>query len=161
MVHSVYISIGTNQGNKVNNCNLAIKKLRDISEIPKISSFYKTSSWGFDDDFFINFVVQINTIFSPEILLQKLLFIENQMGRVRIGNEYSSRVIDFDILFFDDIIIKQSNLVIPHPHLYLRKFVLKPLLEIAPNFICPQKKMSISTLLKKCSDKNSVEKLLS
>ena len=160
MVHSVYISIGTNQGNKVNNCNLAIKKLRDISEISKISSFYKTSSWGFDDDFFINFVVQINTIFSPEILLQKLLFIENQMGRVRIGNEYSSRVIDFDILFFDDVIIKQSNLVIPHPQLYLRKFVLIPLLEIAPNFICPHKKMSISKLLKKCSDKNSVEKLL-
>jgi len=160
MVHSVYISIGTNQGNKVNNCNLAIKKLRAISEISKISSFYKTSSWGYDDDFFINFVVQINTTSSPEILLQKLLFIENQMGRVRIGNNYSSRVIDFDILFFDYLIIKQSNLVIPHPYFHLRRFVLLPLLEIAPNFICPQKKMTISKLLKKCGDKNSVEKLL-
>ena len=71
MIHSVYISIGTNKGDKVNNCNLAIKKLRAISEVSKISSFYKTSSWGYDDDFFINFVVQINTIFAPEILLQK------------------------------------------------------------------------------------------
>ena len=160
MIHSVYISIGTNKGDKVNNCNLAIKKLRAISEVLKISSFYKTSSWGYDDDFFINFVVQINTIFSPEILLQKLLFIENQMGRIRMEKNYSSRVIDFDILFYEDLIIKKSNLVIPHPYLYLRKFVLIPLLEIAPNFICPQKKISISKLLKKCGDKNSVEKLL-
>ena len=161
MVHSVYISIGTNQGHKVNNCYLAIQKLRTISEISKISSFYKTSSWGYEDGFYLNFVVQISTIFSPDKLLEKLLFIEKDMGRIRSSFRYSSRIIDFDILFFDDLVINVSNLIIPHPNLYVRKFVLIPLLEIVPNFVCPKKNMKICDLLNQCNDQNSVEKFLS
>jgi len=160
MIHSVYISIGTNQGNKVNNCNLAIKKLSAISEISKTSSFYKTSSWGYEDDCYLNFVIKIHTIFSPHVLLGKLLFIEKEMGRIRGSDRYISRVIDFDILFFDYLVLGDSNLTIPHPQLYFRKFVLIPLLEIAPNFVCPQKKTKIFDLLLECNDQSSVEKFL-
>ena len=161
MVHSVYISIGTNQGDKVNNCYLAIEKLRTISEISKISSFYKTSSWGYDDEFYLNFVVQISTAFSPDKLLEKLLFIEKDMGRIRSSFQYSSRIIDFDILFFDDLVINLSNLIIPHPNLYFRKFVLIPLLEIAPDFVCPKTNIKMCDSLNQCDDQNSVEKFLS
>ena len=160
MIHNVYISIGTNKGNKVNNCHLAIKNLRNISKISEISSFYKTSSWGYEDDFYLNFVVQIRTIFSPNILLDKLLFIEKEMGRIRVSNRYESRMIDFDILFFDNLVLESSKLTIPHPQLYFRKFVLIPLLEIAPNLMCPQKKIKIFDLLRECNDQNSVEKFL-
>jgi len=160
MVHSVYISIGTNQGDKVNNCQLAIKKLRTILRVLKISSFYKTASWGYEDDFYLNFVVQACTVFSPENLLKELLLIEKEMGRVRSSVQYSSRIIDFDILFFDNLIINSPNLIIPHPRLYFRKFVLTPLLEITPDFICPKKNMTIVDLINECNDQNSVEKFL-
>ena len=160
MVHSIYISIGTNQGDKVNNCQLAIKKLRTILRVLKISSFYKTASWGYEDDFYLNFVVQACTVFSPENLLKELLLIEKEMGRVRSSVQYSSRIIDFDILFFDNLIINSPNLIIPHPRLYFRKFVLTPLLEIAPDFICPKKNMTIVDLINECNDQNSVEKFL-
>ena len=99
-MNTVYISVGTNIGNKVSNCRLAIKKIISISNSCKISSFYKTSSWGYEDDFFINFVVKITTSLNPNKLLKKLLFIENEMGRIRPTSGYSSRIIDFDILFF-------------------------------------------------------------
>tara|TARA_Y100001968_G_C19239150_1_gene658508 strand:- start:103 stop:603 length:501 start_codon:yes stop_codon:yes gene_type:complete len=159
MAHNVYISIGSNQGDKVNNCYLAIQKLRTISLISKISSFYKTSSWGYNDDFYINFVIQIFTSYSPQKLLKKILFIEKEMGRIRKSKQYNSRIIDLDILFFDQIVFNQSNLIIPHPYFHLRKFVLIPLLEIAPDLICPQKKIKISDILNECNDQNSVEKI--
>ena len=160
MIHKVYISIGTNKGNKVKNCHLAIKKLRSISKVSEISSFYKTSSWGYKDDFYLKFVVKIYTAFSPNKLLNKLLFIEKEMGRIRETDGYTSRIIDFDILFFNNLVFRDSNLIIPHPQLYFRKFVLIPLLEIAPHFECPQKKTKILDLLRECNDQNSVEKFL-
>ena len=160
MVHSIYISIGTNQGDKVNNCQLAIKKLRTILRVSKISSFYKATSWGYEDDFYLNFVVQVYADFSPKNLLKELLIIEKEMGRIRSSKQYSSRIIDFDILFFDNLIINSPNLTIPHPRLYFRKFVLIPLLEIAPEFVCPKKGLTIFDLIHECNDQNSVEKFL-
>ena len=81
------------------------------------------------------------------------------MGRLRKSKQYNSRIIDLDILFFDQIVFNQSNLIIPHPCFHLRKFVLIPLLEIAPDLICPQKKIKISDILNECNDQNSVEKI--
>ena len=159
MMNTVYISVGTNIGNKVSNCRLAIKKIISISNSCKISSFYKTSSWGYEDDFFINFVVKITTSLNPNKLLKKLLFIENEMGRIRPTSGYSSRIIDFDILFFENKVLQKSNLVIPHPKYHLRNFVLVPLLEIAPDFVCPKFKITIKELVKQSTDKNTVEKL--
>ena len=158
MKHSVYLSIGTNKGDKISNCKLVIKKIALLSQIVKISSIYKTESWGFDDDFFLNFVIQITTNFSEMQLIKKLLKIEYEMGRFRINNKYESRIIDIDILFFDDKIIDAKNLTVPHPNLYYRNFVLVPLFEIAPKLICPMTKKHISHILENCNDDKVVEK---
>ncbi|MBF26179.1 MAG: 2-amino-4-hydroxy-6-hydroxymethyldihydropteridine diphosphokinase [Flavobacteriales bacterium] len=159
MNHISYISIGSNLGDRIFNCNTAIKMLANFSIIQKVSSFYETEAWGYDDHCqYINAVLKLKTKLHYKELLKSLQLIENKMGRNKKNNNiYESRIIDLDILFFDNLIIDEKDIVIPHPQLYYRNFVLKPFFEIAPNFKCPLKKKNIYTLLNISDDKNKVE----
>ncbi len=163
MSESIFLSIGTNKGDKISNCKLVTKKIALILDVINISSIYKTESWGFSADFFLNFVIEIKTNLSPHRLLNELLKIENQMGRFRRKNikkkEYDSRVIDIDILFFGNAIINSKELIIPHPKLNHRNFILIPLCELNPSFVCPNSNQTIKDILKNCKDKSFVKKI--
>ena len=162
MEKSVYISIGTNKGDKISNCKFVIKKISSIFKVLRVSSIYKTQSWGFDSDFFLNFIIEINTNLNPLELLEKLIEIEKLMGRVRENklskNTYESRVIDLDILFYGNKIINKKSLIIPHPKLYYRNFILVPLFELNPFLTCPLTNKNIGEIILNCKDKCAVEK---
>ena len=163
MSKSIFLSIGTNKGDKISNCKLATEKISLISDIINISSLYKTESWGFSADFFLNFVIELKTNLSPLDLLHELLKIETQMGRFRKKNttkrKYDSRVIDIDILFFGNKIINLKKLTIPHPKLNDRNFILIPLCELSPLFICPVSNKKIEDILKSSKDTSFVKKI--
>lgn len=134
----VHIGIGSNIGDREANCRKAISMLtfRGI-EIKKTSSMYKTEPWGFKDQpEFINMVMEAETSLSPDELLQTLKDIENSMGR-KETIRWGPRIIDLDILFYDDLVIDEDHLKIPHPLIQEREFVLIPMCEIAPNRIHP------------------------
>lgn len=159
----VYLGLGSNQGDRFNYIQQATQAIeQEIGSVEKTSSYYETEPWGFNDDVrFINQVIKIDTRLSAENVLKHILLIEKQLGRDRIQNDqkYSSRVIDIDILFYDNQHITLSNLEIPHPHIQYRAFVLKPLNEIAPEFVHPILNTSIQTLLKNCTDNLQVRKM--
>tara|TARA_B100001758_G_C18075136_1_gene435328 strand:+ start:51 stop:560 length:510 start_codon:yes stop_codon:yes gene_type:complete len=163
MSKTIFLSIGTNKGDKISNCKLVTKKIKLISDVINISSIYKTESWGFSADFFLNFVIEIKTNLSPHNLLDGLLKIENEMGRFRTKNikkkQYDSRVIDIDILFFGNEIIRSKELIIPHPKLNYRSFTLIPLCELKPYFVCPISNKTIEDILKNCKDTSFVKKI--
>ena len=163
MSKTIFLSIGTNKGDKISNCKLVTKKIRLISDVINISSIYKTESWGFSADFFLNFVIEIKTNLSAYNLLDRLLKIENEMGRFRTKNikkkQYDSRVIDIDILFFGNEIIRSKELIIPHPKLNYRSFTLIPLCELNPYFVCPISNKTIKDILKNCKDTSFVKKI--
>tara|TARA_B100000902_G_scaffold392711_1_gene445564 strand:+ start:1063 stop:1554 length:492 start_codon:yes stop_codon:yes gene_type:complete len=158
MNHISYISIGSNLGDRICNCNTAIKMLNHFSHVQKVSSFYETEPWGYQDDFkYMNAVLKLKTKLNSRELLKELKVIEKKMGRKETNSIiYESRIIDLDILFFNNLIVNEKDLVIPHPKLYDRNYVLEPLAEIDSDFICPLKKKNISTILKLCDDKNKV-----
>jgi 2-amino-4-hydroxy-6-hydroxymethyldihydropteridine diphosphokinase len=143
-----YIGIGSNLGNRRENCEKAISLLiKKGIKITKRSSFYETEPWGMKDQpKFINMAVEVETLLKPEELLKTLKKIEIEIGRYR-GKRWGPRVIDLDILFYNDMIIKTPELEIPHPLTQEREFVLKPLSEIAPDKIHPVLNKSIKELL--------------
>lgn len=151
---TTYLSLGTNQGNKLENLQNAIDSIASkVGVVSKVSSVYKTTSWGFDSDDFYNICLELKTANDPQKLMQTLLDIETELGRTRSDTKgYASRNIDIDVLLFDTEIIFSPNLIVPHPKMLERKFVMVPLVEIAPNVIHPIKKTSISTCLKNCDD---------
>lgn len=131
-----------------------------LGEIKISSSVYETEPWGFESDAtFYNRVLEVSTDYSPEEAMGICLQIEEKRGRKRSGIRYESRLIDIDILFYDDLIIKLSGLTIPHPRLHLRRFVLEPLCEIIPGYIHPVLHKNIDCLLKECDDRCWVKKL--
>ena len=159
MNHLCYISIGSNLGDRVLNCNIAIDELSNFSNILNISSFYETEPWGYqDNNYYINLVVKLETSYSPKKLLFKLQRIENKIGRKQKKTKhlYESRVIDLDILFFDKVVINELDLVIPHPKLYNRNYVLEPFCEIDAHFFCPLKNKKMIDLLKDCIDSHKI-----
>ena len=134
----VYLGIGSNLGDKKSNCLGALKKLaaKGIS-ISKRSALYETQPWGVKNQpDFVNIVVEAKTGLSPEELLVALKEIEKEMGR-KIGTRWGPRLIDLDVLFYDDRIVQSKDLVIPHPQLHRRDFVLLPLAEISPERVHP------------------------
>lgn len=154
-----FLSLGSNIGNKLENIETAINKINiDAGKVVAISKLYKTSAWGFkSENYFLNNVVKIDTKFHPQDLLAKLQKIETDMGRVRLSNNYSDRTIDIDILLYENIVIDEKELQIPHPLLQNRNFVIYPLCDIAPNFIHPVLKLTNLELLNKCEDKSCCE----
>lgn len=151
--------MGSNIGDRKQNISIASGNINDtIGRIISRSSFYETEPWGFNDEnFFLNQSIIIKTTLTPETILKELMTIEEMMGRTRKEKRYASRIIDLDILFYDDMIIETPQLIIPHPLLHKRRFVLKPLAEIAPEMIHPVFKKTIHHLLAECDDKMKVE----
>jgi len=144
---NVFISIGSNLGNKYQNITSAISKLKKLGKILKISSLYITSPLENENQpYFYNCVVEINTKLKPKELLKKIKEIEKNIGRKESKKRYQPRIIDLDILFYGKKIIKSKTLTIPHKKLHQRKFVLWPLAEIAPDFIHPVLKKTIKKI---------------
>ncbi len=156
---NIFLGIGTNLGNREANLNEAIIRINELTgPVGALSSVYETDPWGFQsDNRFLNMVIKIETDRSPQGLMDEIFLIEENMGRVRSGNQYSARVIDIDILLFENLIIKEKNLVIPHPRMHQRKFVLVPMCEIEPDIVHPVLKKTVSTLLETCLDKSKVK----
>ena len=155
-----YLSLGSNQGSKLDNLQKAVEEIqKHAGQIISTSKIYQTPSWGFNGDDFLNACVSIHTKLDVSLLLNTILQIETNLGRIRkLEKGYQPRSIDIDILFYEDNIIDTIDLKVPHPNLQLRKFVLKPLNDIAANFIHPILKKSISHLLDECDDKSELHK---
>ena len=154
-----YIGIGSNLGRRINNCNEALKYLSTFSKILSVSSLYESKPAGYTKQpKFINAVVKIQTKFSPENLLSSLKLIEKKMGRERTFR-WGPRIIDLDILFYENLILESDNLIIPHEELQKRRFVLEPILEIESGLIHPKLKISIKDLANKLSDKDNLVKI--
>ena len=158
-----YLSLGSNQGRKLNNLQEAIYEIAEsIGAIHKISSVYKTDSWGFKGDDFYNICIAVSTYLPPEELLRNILNIETKLGRKREqNNKYTNRKIDIDILLFDDEIVFSKNIIIPHPRMLDRKFVLVPLAEIAGNTLHPIEKKTLNICLNNTIDASEIHKISS
>ena len=156
---SAVLSIGSNLGDRHLNLRQArFLLLEAAGTITLQSSIYETEPWGFDtSDHFLNQVILLETKLSAVGLIETILEIEKQLGRERTGTRYASRIIDIDILFFGEEVILSNNLIIPHPLVQERKFILVPLCEIMPEFIHPVFEKKISDLLIECSDQSEVK----
>jgi len=157
----VFLGIGSNIGNKQNNFKNVFHLIENkIGKIIAHSSIYETPPWGFhSENNFWNQVIKVETQLTPEKLLEKIHFIEKQFNRERGEIQYSDREMDIDILYFDDEIIENEKLIIPHPKIQIRKFVLVPLVEIAPGFKHPLLRMTNFELLNNCKDKSVIKKI--
>jgi len=160
IMNKVFLGIGTNLGDREANLNSAFNRIEEfIGKILRSSSVYETDSWGFSsDNKFLNVVIEVETTLKASGVLGAILMIETLGGRQRGAKQYTSRVIDIDILIYDDLIIGEESLKIPHPLMHERKFVLIPLCEIAPDNIHPVMKVSFSSLLKSCPDISNVKR---
>ena len=147
MDHVVYLSLGSNMGNRLANLKAAISNLAPQMTLKKKSSVYETPPWGFTDQpGFLNQVVKVETYLQPEPLLGHLKRLESALGRVP-SFENGPRLIDIDILFFDDVILDTATIAIPHPRLHKRAFVLVPLAELEPDLLHPVLRKTVSELL--------------
>jgi 2-amino-4-hydroxy-6-hydroxymethyldihydropteridine diphosphokinase len=157
-MNAVFLALGTNLGNRSKNLIDAIAGIKEqIGKVLEISSVYETEPWGFKSESqFLNSVVKVETTLNPEAVLEAILKIELYLGRARGGNQYSSRIIDIDILFYEDQVIDTGDLKVPHPKLQIRKFVLIPLCEIEPGMVHPVFKITLASLLESCEDKSAV-----
>jgi 2-amino-4-hydroxy-6-hydroxymethyldihydropteridine diphosphokinase len=158
----VFLGLGTNMGNRAENLSKAVECIEfEIGRVLKTSSVYETEPWGFhSEEQFLNMVVKVETKLGPAELLTKILSIEAFLGRKRKEKQYVSRIIDIDILLYEDQIIDDGNLKIPHPLMHERRFVLEPLCEIEPDLVHPVLRKSIRDLLSVCKDKSEITKLL-
>lgn len=161
IVRNTYLSLGSNQGEKLVNLQTAVDLLAEnCGQIKSISSVYRTKSWGFKSEDFYNICLCLSTNLNPEDLMDSILEIEKKLGRNRNeSNNYQARNIDIDILLFDDEIIFSKELIVPHPRMTDRKFVLVPLAEIAPHLKHPILKDSIEQCLMNCTDNSEVVRI--
>lgn len=160
MMMKVFLSLGSNLGNRQTNLSKAINEIdENVGRVISFSGVYETEAWGFEsNDNFLNQVIVVMTDVEPFQLIDDLLDIEKTMGRKRNDyRKYESRIIDIDILFYGEEIISEENLKIPHPLLHERKFILEPLNEIAPDLIHPLLGKPISKLLEECPDTGVVK----
>lgn len=158
-MNKVYLLTGGNIGDRSEFLSKAKNTIRErCGEILQESSIYETAAWGLENqEPFLNQVLKLQTIMKPEELLQSILQIEEELGRKR-QLKYGPRTIDIDILFFNDEVVDEQGLKIPHPQLQNRRFVLVPLNEIAPDKIHPIFQKTVSQLLDECPDLLEVNK---
>jgi 2-amino-4-hydroxy-6-hydroxymethyldihydropteridine diphosphokinase len=158
-MHKVFILLGSNQGERMQFLSKAKKLVAEVcGKILKESSVYETAAWGNSKQAsFLNQVIIISSDLSSDDLMKNLLLIENKLGRVR-KEKFGPRTIDLDILFYDDLVYHSALVTIPHPAIQDRRFVLIPLIEIAPRKRHPVYLKTVSALLKECTDILNVKK---
>ena len=148
MKSKVFIALGSNIGNLEDNLNTALEKLAKFAKIEKVSSFYMTKPQGFlEQEDFLNSVCLLETELPPQDLLKKLKEIEKEMGRKKTFKD-GPRIIDLDIIYYDDIVLNTPVLTIPHPRAHKRIFVMKGMLEIAPKHLHPILKITTEKIIK-------------
>ena len=154
-----FLLLGSNLGDREDNIKTALWVISEkIGRITSLSSVYISSAWGFKDQpDFLNQAIKIETRLEPGDLLQEIHAIENSMGRQRNG-KWMSRIIDIDILYYDDLVLNQNDLKIPHDQISNRKFTLVPLVELAPDEIHPVLGITNAEMLKRSIDDGKVEK---
>ncbi|MDP3437335.1 MAG: 2-amino-4-hydroxy-6-hydroxymethyldihydropteridine diphosphokinase [Bacteroidales bacterium] len=165
--------LGSNKGDSE---SILKKAVADISSVANpqskmiLSSIYESEPWGFDAErWFLNMALIVDTTMSARELLEETLKIENRLGRVRVKTEngnlreahsaYHSREIDIDIILFNEEIINEVSLIVPHPRMHLRRFVLEPIVQIAPDYIHPVFNQTLLSLLERCKDTSVVRRL--
>jgi len=156
-----YLSLGTNLGDRKQNLENCISFIgKKVGTLTQQSSLYQTKAWGVPNqpDFW-NMVLEVQTSLSPPLVLKTILAIEIEMGRVR-ERKWFTRLIDIDLLFYGDLIIETPNLIVPHPYLQERNFVLYPLVELAPLLVHPILQKTVQELVAECGDELAVEKLI-
>lgn len=152
MTEGIYLLLGSNMGDKRLQLAAAIQKISRNNRVIKCSEIYETAAWGNPNQpSFYNQVIQIKTTFEPIDLLDHLLNTEEEMGRVR-EEKWGERIIDIDILYYNDRIIETDKLSIPHPEIQNRRFTLIPLIEIAPEYQHPILRKNQKELLDACDD---------
>lgn len=155
--YSVFLLLGANLGEREVTLAKATQLISErIAPVTAQSHLYETAPWGVTDQpAFLNQVLKIETILSPEEVLAQTLDIEKQLGRER-RLRWGARVIDIDMLYFDNVVLETEYLHLPHPRLHQRRFTLVPLVEIAPDFIHPVLYKTNQQLLNECTDKSQV-----
>ncbi len=162
MIHTAYILLGGNLGDVQQHFKDALTAIESVAQIVNLSSIVESEPWGFEsENLFLNQVIKIETSLSPLDLLQFNKKIELYLGREKANDttSYSSRPIDIDILYYNDVVIESEQLQIPHPRLHLRNFTLVPLVEIAPDYIHPVLLKSNQELLNTTPDTSKVRKM--
>ena len=158
-MHRVYIGLGSNLGDRKANIREAEEKIAALPEtrIVKASSLYESEPLGNAKTWFVNSVIEVETEFEPDELLKRTKAIETAMGRKRVkGKRWGSRIIDLDLLLFDNQTVNKRNLKLPHPEMHKRRFVLLPLSELAPHVTHPQLGTTISEILGGLKDPKKV-----
>lgn len=157
-MNKAFLCLGGNLGDRLENIEKALVRIKKIGKIVKRSSIYETEAWGGDSEFtYLNMCIELLTKLNAGELMKTLLQIEKELGRKR-SKLNTDRTIDIDILLFNDEMINTKNVQVPHPRLHRRNFVLIPLAEIAPKLIHPKLKKPISALKNQCKDKLKVTK---
>jgi 2-amino-4-hydroxy-6-hydroxymethyldihydropteridine diphosphokinase len=160
MTEEIFLSLGANIGDRAASLDRALDELRRQEVLPiSRSSFYLTDPVGLaDQPRFLNIACRVGTVLEPGPLLEVCLSVEAELGRVRHISK-GPRIIDIDILFYGDRVIHTPRLVVPHPELHARNFVLTPLTEIAPGFVDPRSRKTVSELHRECRDRAMVVRL--
>ncbi|MCB0640504.1 MAG: 2-amino-4-hydroxy-6-hydroxymethyldihydropteridine diphosphokinase [Phaeodactylibacter sp.] len=153
----IYIGLGSNLQDRIGQLARAVKAIEtQIGPVLERSSIYESEAWGLEaQDNFMNAAIEVRSALDPRAILDRLLAIELQMGRRR-KEKWGPRLIDLDLLFYQDRIIQEADLVVPHPQLHLRNFVLIPMLEIAPDWVHPIYQRSIEELYWQAPDAGEV-----
>jgi 2-amino-4-hydroxy-6-hydroxymethyldihydropteridine diphosphokinase len=148
--HTAYICVGSNLGNKLENCRLGVAELlRDeTSRLVEQSLIYQTEPVDYrNQDWFVNYVVKLETTLEPLVLLDRLKSIEHHAGRPADSVRFGPRLLDLDIIFYDQTVMNHPRLVIPHPRMHKRRFVLKPICDIDPHINHPVYHRTVRSLL--------------
>ena len=156
-MRNVYLALGSNLGNRIGNLRDALHRLAPYLQLTRLSRVYETAPWGVaEQPRFLNLALAGETALTPHELLRALKTIERDMGRVETVR-YGPRVIDLDILFYDNWVVQTNDLEIPHPRLAERRFVLVPLNDIAPTLLHPRLKQTVHELLRALPDDDDMK----
>lgn len=160
--NQVILSIGSNQGEKLENIRKCIDLIHnEISTVVRVSKLYESPSWGFESDDFYNCAILLHSDKSAEVILSEILNLENRLGRTRKAQEgYQARTIDIDIITFNNEVIKTESLLVPHPEMQNRKFVLLPMNDLKSDFFHPVLHKNVKELISGTSDKSECTAIL-